>query len=111
MTWPYEAQIQQSVIEHWQWFKKSGTLVAAIPNAGAAGQPGLTEGLADLLVMGPMIKVGFIELKRTNRSVTSDAQLEFEALCRELGVAYARTTGRDEPIEVLERWKIVKERR
>jgi hypothetical protein len=87
------------------------TLVACVPNAGAMGQPGLTRGLADLVVLGRNVpgSVGFIELKREARSPVSDAQLDFAALCQFLGVAYARCVGRDEPIQVLKAWGIIRQ--
>lgn len=84
------------------------TLVAAIPNAFAHGQPGLTKGLADLMVLTPRIRVGFMELKRDERSKRTDEQMEFGRLCMGLGVAYAICVGRDEPIRVLEAWGAVK---
>ena len=79
-----------------------------IPNARAFGQPGLTRGLPDLLVLGPSLPVGFIELKRDQRSVISDDQRLFARLCLELGVRHAYAVGRDEPIAVLEAWDIVR---
>jgi hypothetical protein len=105
---PSEAQIQAATLEHWLKLGVPNSLVAAIPNAGAMGQPGLTCGLADLLVLAPGLPVGFIELKRDRSSVFSDAQIEFGSLCDKLGVRYAIAVGRDEPIRVLEAWGAVK---
>ena len=109
---PLERQIQEATIQHWKWLGEPMTLVAAIPNAGAMGQPGLTKGLADLLVMGPEIPgdipVGFIELKRSPRSPMSDEQHDFARLCAHLGLRCVTAVGRDEPIEILENWKIVR---
>ena len=87
------------------------TLVAAIPNAYAHGQAGLTKGLADLLVAGPGIPgypCGFIELKRDPSAKRSDAQWEFAKLCHQLGIPYAVCFGRDQPIALLERWGLVR---
>jgi hypothetical protein len=107
---PLETAIQAAVIDHWRILGEPDTLVAAIPNAGALGQPGLTKGLADLLVMGPYVPglVAFIELKRDEHSVVSDDQLEFQRLCVKLGVRYAIAYGRDEPIALLEAWGVVR---
>jgi hypothetical protein len=105
---PSETAIQAAVLEHWLTLALPNTLVAAIPNAFAHGQPGLTKGLADLLVMTPRIRVGFIELKRDARSVISDEQRAFAFLCHCLRIPYERTIGRDEPIAVLEDWGAVK---
>jgi|HubBroStandDraft_3_1064219.scaffolds.fasta_scaffold637264_2 hypothetical protein len=108
---PLETDNQQAVLEHWRWVGRLNTLVAAIPNQRAHGQPGLTKGLADLLVLGPAVPghpVGFVELKRDHRSVISDDQRLFARLCAELGIAHAYAVGRDEPIAVLEAWDVVR---
>ena len=109
---PCEGLIQAAVVDHWKLLGEPNTLVAAIPNANAHGQPGLTRGLPDLLVMGPdfpgMFPVAFMELKRDEHSVVSDDQLEFQRLCGRLGVRYAIVYGRDEPIAMLEAWGVVR---
>lgn len=107
---PIEKAIQTSVVQHWKLLGFPDTLVAAIPNAGALGQPGLTCGLGDLLVLAPSLPghVGFLELKRDKHSPISDAQLDFGALCAKLGVPYALCVGRDEPIRILEAWGVVR---
>ena len=107
---PYESAIQAAVLEHWLTLGQPNTLVAAIPNAFAHGQPGLTKGLPDLLVIGPRVPggVGFIELKRDQESAISDAQRGFGSLCARIGVAYTICIGRDEPISVLEGWGVVR---
>ena len=107
---PIEKAVQAAVIQHWRMLGFRDTLVAAIPNAGALGQPGLTRGLGDLLVLGRNLPgcVGFIELKREERSPISDAQIDFGKLCMKLGVPYALCVGRDEPIRVLEAWGVVR---
>jgi hypothetical protein len=109
---PREAAIQSAVVAHWRVLGEPNTLVAAIPNAGAMGQPGLTAGLPDLMIIGPKVpgscRVGFIELKREARSTMSAAQDEFRGLCRRLDVPHEVCVGRDAPIAVLEAWGIVK---
>ena len=109
---PLEKAIQAGVVDHWAILGEPDTLVAAFPNAGAMGQPGLTPGLPDLLVMGPNLPggfpVAFIELKRDERSIVSDAQLEFQRLCAKLGARYAIAYGRDEPIALLEAWSVAR---
>jgi len=102
-----ESAIQAAVIKHWETLGLPDTLVAAIPNAGAFGQAGLTSGLSDLLVLGGLIRVGFLELK-TTRGVESDAQVTFRERCERLGIPCVVTRGRDEPIAVLEQWRIVR---
>lgn len=102
-----ESAIQAAVVQHWETLGLPDTLVAAIPNAGALGQAGLTAGLSDLLVLGGLVRVGFLELK-TARGVESGAQVTFRERCERLGVPCVLTRGRDEPIAVLERWGIVR---
>lgn len=102
-----EADIQRAVMSHWRALGVPGSLVAAIPNAGALGQHGLTKGLPDLLCMAPGLPVGFLELK-AEKGRLSEAQLSFKDRCEKLNVPFAVTYGRDAPIEVLKRWGVVK---
>jgi predicted DNA-binding protein (UPF0251 family) len=97
-----EKLIQGAVLEHWRNFALPHTLVAAIPNQFSHGMAGLTPGIADLLVLAPGLPVAFLELKRDYASPMSDAQRDFAALCLKLGVRFALTYGRDEPIRQLE---------
>lgn len=99
---PYESAIQAATLEHWLTLGLPNTLVAAIPNAFAHGQPGLTKGLPDLMVLGPRVPcgVGFIELKRDKDSPVSDAQRGFGSLCAALGIPYALCVGRDEMLSI-----------
>jgi hypothetical protein len=116
MTWQAsEKQIATAVLEHWLKLGEPNTMVACIPNAFAHGQAGLTPGLPDLLVIGPHVPtawavggVGFIELKRDANSKPTKAQYEFQRLCHLMGVAHMFTAGRDEPIAVLEGWRVVR---
>jgi hypothetical protein len=105
---PYETAIQQAIVGHWRWLGQPGTLVAAIPNQRSHGQPGLTKGLADLLVLAPGLPVAFLELKRDARSQITDDQRLFARLCAELGVPHAFAAGRDDPIRILETWGVVR---
>ena len=102
-----ESAIQSAVIAHWRALGAPGSLVAAIPNAGALGQPGLTAGVSDLLVLGGLVRVGFIELKRDGGK-ESEAQEAFRRQCEALAIPCVVTFGRDEPITVLERWQVVR---
>ena len=108
-----ETAIQQAVIDHWRKLGQPETLVAAIPNAYAFGQPGLTAGLFDLLCIGRHIpgRIGFIELKVDDKSIVSEAQLAFKALLLRHDISYALTYGRDQPIDVLEAWGLVRPRK
>ena len=102
-----ESQIQSAVIEHWRMFGLPNTLVAAIPNQRAHGQAGLTAGIYDLLVLAPLLPVGFLELK-TETGTLSVSQKAFGAICAVLGIPNAVAYGRDEPIRILEQWNVVR---
>jgi hypothetical protein len=106
---PREGLIQAACIDHWKLLHAPGSLVAAIPNANAHGQPGLTRGLPDLLVISPRLGrlTGFIELK-TDDGVLSDDQIAIGAIMAARGIPYAVTFGRDEPIRMLEEWGAVR---
>lgn len=107
---PYEDDIQATVVDWWRKLGMPDTLVAAIPNKKAFGQPGLTKGLPDLLVLGPRVpnEAAFIELKRERGSTTSDEQLAFGALCARLGLTWKLAYGLDAAIQLLELWGVVR---
>jgi hypothetical protein len=108
---PTEKQIQAAVIEHWRQFGLPGSLVAAIPNAGAFGQPGLTRGLPDLLVVVPDSRiVRFVELKKDSKSWLSPDQIAIREIMRDAGISVFTTSGRDQPIRVLEELGVVRKR-
>lgn len=102
-----ERDIHSAVIDHWRACGLPGTLVATIPNEAAYGQPGLTRGLPDLVVIAPDLPVGFIELKVEGGRL-SRHQKNVHATMRESQVPLAVTYGRDEPIEILKQWGAVR---
>ena len=102
-----ESAIQAAVCAHWRVFGTAHTLVAAIPNAAAKGQAGLTRGLPDLIVIGGRVRIGFLELKVETGRLSLDQKL-FRNLCAFVGIEFVTAYGRDEPIEVLERWGVVR---
>ena len=106
---PSENDITAAVIAHWRLLRVPGSLVASIPNKRAFGQPGLTSGLPDLLVLSPKLGslTGYMELK-VERGRPSKAQTAMRDLMRERGAPYALTHGREEPIRQLEEWGAVK---
>jgi len=104
-----EKAIQASVLDHWRKLGVPGSLVAAVPNANAFGQSGLTRGLFDLIVMSPTLgpKTAWLELK-TGHGRLSLTQRHVLELMQELGVPCAVTFGRDEPIEQLRWWGAIR---
>jgi hypothetical protein len=107
---PSEDEITDAVVEHWRICGVRGSLVAGIPNKRAFGQPGLTPGLPDLLVLSPQLgdKTGFIELKRGRGGRLSDAQIEVGQILIDRGAPYAVCKGRDEPIAQLRAWGAIR---
>lgn len=101
-----EDRIQSAVIEHWECLGLPDTLVAAIPNKRAFGQPGLTPGLHDLIVFAPNF-LGLLELK-TATGRLSGPQREIHELCERNQIPSRVAHGRDEPIKILEDWNIVR---
>lgn len=101
-----EKQIQAAVIAHWRHCGLPNTLVAAIPNERAFGQPGLTKGLADLIIIGPNL-TAFMELKAGKNGLTKD-QEAFRDLCKANNVLWFLARGRDEPVTILETLGIVR---
>ena len=106
---PREGLIQAAVVEHWLKLGVPGSLVAAVPNARAAGQAGLTKGLFDLVVMSPKLgdRTGWLELKADDGKL-SDDQNAFKLLMIARGCPYAVTYGRDQPIQVLAEWGAIR---
>lgn len=102
-----EKAIHAAVIEHWKRFRLPNTLVATMANEYAHGQPGLTPGIFDLLVMTPKVGAAFLELK-TDKGKLSEHQESFKLACLAANVEYAVAYGRDQPIQVLENWGAVR---
>jgi hypothetical protein len=104
-----ERDIQSAVIDHWLKLGTPDSLVAAIPNAHAFGQSGLTKGLFDLVVFSRKLgaSAGFIELKAEGGKLSA-AQTAVKYLMISLSIPYAVTYGRDQPIQVLETWGAVR---
>lgn len=102
-----ESQLTKAVMDYWKALGVPGSLIASIPNMRAFGQPGLTPGLPDLIVVAPGLKAGFIELK-TKRGRVSDAQAVILQLLESANVPCAVCRGLDEAIEQLEAWRVVR---
>jgi len=87
----------------------------AIPNAGTRGpamanylkREGLTAGIADLCIMLPGGKVGWLELK-TATGRQSAQQSAFELTCIGLDHPYALVRSLDEAIAILKQWGALK---
>jgi hypothetical protein len=104
-----ESDIQRAVLDHWKVAGVKGSLVAAVPNAHAFGQAGLTRGLFDLVVFSPKLgpRTAWLELKREGGKLSLH-QVTIIATMRALGIPHAVTYGRDEPIKVLRQWGAIR---
>jgi hypothetical protein len=104
-----EKAIQAACIDHWRKLGVPGSLVAAVPNANAFGQSGLTCGLFDLVVMSPTLgpKTGWLEIKTATGKLSLD-QVRLGELMLELGIPHAVCYGRDQPIEQLRWWGAIR---
>jgi hypothetical protein len=102
-----ESDIQSAVMQMWRQLGRPDTLVAAIPNARALGQPGLTPGLPDLLILGGSVGIGFLELKTASGRL-SEHQKVFAALCETLMLHHRVAYGLDEALRVLTDWRILR---
>ena len=108
---PLERDIQAAALEGTGGFSACPTPWSPqSPTPRPHGQPGLTRGLPDLLIISPNLpgSIGFIELKRDMYAKRTDAQTKFANLCGELSIPYAVTFGRDQPIRLLEDWSVVR---
>ena len=110
-----EKQIQAALVDRWLLIGNPGTLLAAIPNEGAFGQPGLTKGLFDLIAIGPSIRggQGWLELKRPADGKKPAGKLtpeqeDFRALLVARGIEHAVADSLDEAVVVLEFWGMIR---
>ena len=108
-----EHRLQVLVLQH---IDLHGNAYAfAVPNAARRSPAlaarmnaeGLRAGVADLCVMMPGGRTGWLELKQA-RGRQSDAQRVFQALCERFGHAYALARDLDEAIAVLKSWGALK---
>lgn len=102
-----EKQMHSAVIDHWRKLGSPHTKVATIPNARAFGQPGLTKGLPDLMVIAPGLPIGLLELKTAKGRLSPD-QRHILSLCEFAGAPSAVAYTLDEAIDILERWGAVR---
>lgn len=105
-----EKAITRAVLDHWRARGVAGSLVASIPNAASFGQPGLTRGLPDLLVLVPGALAGFLELK-TETGKLSEHQQHFISLAERAMVRAHVAYGLDEALTILESWGALKAQR
>lgn len=90
--------------------------IVAIPNAAKRSwkqgakmkAEGMTKGAPDVVVLMPEGQTGWIEMKKPRRSVVSDEQLGFEAICGRLGHRYARCKTLAEAVAALISWGALK---
>ena len=109
-----EHDLQHGLVEYLDQFP--GIYVFAIPNAGfrtlrmgaRMKREGMRAGMADLGVMLPAGRIGWLELKRAKRSRQSIQQKAFQQRCLRLGHPYAIVKSLEEALKVLRLWGALK---
>jgi hypothetical protein len=105
-----EHSLQVLILRHLNMAKRDKDVIAfAIPNAGKRSlrmgarmrEEGLTRGVADLCVLLPKGRTGWLECK-TSKGKQSDEQMGFEARCKRLGHYYAVVRNIDEALDELQ---------
>lgn len=109
-----EHDLQKQVLEYVS-LKGDRVFVFAIPNAGKRSPAtaarmraeGLMPGVADLCVMLPAGRIGWLELK-ASKGRQSAEQVTFEDVCEMLEHPYAIARTLDEAIVILKQWGALK---
>jgi hypothetical protein len=110
-----EHSLQASLLEHLRFNAKPDVYWFAIPNAGRrswqAGArmkaEGLTRGVADLCIMLPRGRTGWLEMK-TAKGRQTDEQMGFQARCERMEHHYAVARNLEEAVDILKRWEALK---
>jgi hypothetical protein len=110
-----EHRLQSDVVNHIRVAGKPDVIAVALANAARRSYrlgarmkaEGLTPGAADLLIMLPQGRCGWLEMK-TIKGRQSIEQKGFQARCLRLGHPYALARTFDEAIKVLHSWGALK---
>jgi len=110
-----EHLLQTFVLAHLEAYARRNVYAFAIPNAARRSPmlaarmkaEGLRAGVADLCIMLPGGRTGWLELKN-RKGRQSVAQLSFAAICERLDHDYAVVRSLDEAITVLKAWGALK---
>lgn len=110
-TMASEHDLQKIVLRHLLFFAKPDVQWFAVPNQGRRSMQdgvrkkaeGMLRGVADLCVMLPEGRTGWLELKTPIGRQTDD-QKGFQAKCERLGHPYAVAHTLDEAIAALQQW-------
>ena len=109
-----EHDLQSALVAYLEQFP--GIYVFAIPNAGfrtlrmgaRMKREGMRAGMADLGVMMPAGRIGWLELKRPKAGRQSVQQKAFQQRCLRLGHPYAIIRTMDEAKRILRLWGALK---
>ncbi|MEY9493720.1 VRR-NUC domain-containing protein [Bradyrhizobium elkanii] len=113
---PLEHSIQVKVIDTIDVGKTHPDIFAfAVPNAGRRGfqtaqkmkAEGMRSGVADICIMMPEAKTGWLEMKRL-KGKQSTSQLGFQARCKRLGHPYAVAHTFDEAVTALRQMGVLR---
>jgi hypothetical protein len=110
-----EHSLQAALLRHLEIAARPDIYWFAIPNAAPRSPQlaarmkaeGLRAGVADLCIMLPGGRTGWLELKN-HKGRQSDAQLGFQTICYRLGHPYAVVRSLDDAIAVLKAWGALK---
>ena len=106
-----EHDLQVGVLEYLKLNAKPDVYWFAIPNAGKRSwqgarrlkAEGLTAGVADLCIMLPGGRVGWLEMKSA-KGTRSDMQIFFEDVCEHLDHPYTVASTFEDAVAILRRW-------
>ena len=106
-----EHDIQKQVLQHLLFHAQPDIFYFAIPNQGKRSlrmgarmkSEGMMAGAADLCIMLPAGRTGWLELK-TAIGRQTDTQMGFQARCERLGHNYAVARSLDEAAQILAEW-------
>jgi len=109
-----EHDLQSELVEYLEQFP--GIYVFAIPNAGfrtlrmgaRMKREGMRAGMADLGIMLPAGRIGWLEIKRPKAGRQSVQQKAFQRRCLRLGHPYAIVRTMDEAKHILKLWGALK---
>lgn len=91
----------------WRWTTNAAGEFRTARTAGLLERMGVQPGWADIQILLPDGRTGYIELKRPEgRAVVSPAQGEFAATCAAFGAPYALCRSVDDVRAALDAWGV-----
>jgi len=115
---PSEFQFQASLVKQWQYLRRAGVIMFAVPNgelrdkraAAKLKAMGVLPGVADLIFLwatGTTVRVLFLELKAKGRGL-SDAQRWFRDNVRMIRCYFEVADNIDEALKILRKYHLLR---